>query len=78
MIDPRIEIFSDAVWRDYGDISHASERWQQVVDRWDIGALALSTKGQSDLIAVIEKDPSWKILYADDDGVLLIRSSVGT
>ena len=74
MIDPRIEIFSDAVWRDYDDISHASEGWQQVVARWDIGALALSTEQQSDLIAVIEKDPSWTTVYADGDGVLLVQA----
>jgi hypothetical protein len=77
MIDPRIEIFSDAVWSDYDGISNAAEGWQQIVDRWDIGALALSTEQQSDLIAVIEGDPHWKVLYADDDGVLLIRSEVG-
>jgi hypothetical protein len=75
MIDPRIEIFSDAVWHDYDDISHAAEGWQQVVDRWDIGALALSTEQQSGLIAVIRDDPGWRVLYADDDGVLLIRSA---
>jgi hypothetical protein len=74
MIDPRIEIFSDAIWRDYDDISHASEGWQQIVDRWDIGALALSTEQQSDLIAVIEKDPSWTTIYADGDGILLVRA----
>ncbi|MDP9299911.1 MAG: hypothetical protein M3P43_03305 [Actinomycetota bacterium] len=78
MIDPRIEIFADDVWRDYDGISQAAGGWQRILARWDIGALALSTKQQPDLIAVIKGDPNWKVLYADDDGVLLIRSSVGT
>jgi hypothetical protein len=76
MIDPRIEIFSDAVWHDYDDISHAAEGWQQAVDRWNIGAVALSTEQQSGLIAVIRDDPGWRVLYADDDGVLLVRETV--
>lgn len=75
MIDPRIEIFSDAVWRDYDDISHASGRWQQIVNRWEIGALALNAEQQSDLIGVIERDPNWKMVYRDDDGILLVRST---
>jgi hypothetical protein len=72
MIDPRIEIFPDAVWRDYDDISQASEGWQQIVQRWDIGALALSTEQQAGLIAVLKDDPGWRIIYRDDDGMLLI------
>jgi hypothetical protein len=75
MIDPRIEIFPDAVWRDYDDVSDAAQGWQQIVDRWDIGALVLSTEQQSDLIAVIRDDPNWSTVYRDDDGIMLVRES---
>jgi hypothetical protein len=74
-VDPRIELFSSAIWNDYDAISDAADGWERIVDRWGIDVLVLSQSQQSDLIAVIGDDPSWRVVYGDADGLLLVRAT---
>jgi hypothetical protein len=73
MIDPRIELFSTAIWNDYDDISNAADGGEQILARWKVDVLALSDVQQPDLISAIRNDPNWDVLYEDHNGVLLIR-----
>jgi hypothetical protein len=74
MVDSRIELFSRAIWDDYDSVSNAADGWQQILDRWRVEVLALSEDQQPDLIAAIRDDPSWVLIYRDDDGALLVRA----
>jgi hypothetical protein len=75
MVDPRIELFPDDVWSDYDTISAADDGWEAIVDRRGIDVLVLTRKEQSSLIAALEGDPGWRVLYEDEDGALLVRAS---
>jgi hypothetical protein len=74
MVDPRIELFTRAIWRDYRTISDGEPSWQQVADRWHIDALVLSRLQQQDLIDALGSHPGWDEIYRDDEGLVLVRS----
>jgi hypothetical protein len=74
MVDPRIELFTPAIWRDYRTISDGEPGWQRVADRWHIDALVLSRLQQQDLIDALGSHAGWDEIYRDDEGVILVRS----
>ena len=76
MIDPRIELFTGAVWDDFDQISNGEGDWEAVVDRYGIDVLVLSREQHSGLIAVLGDHPGWDLVYEDADGLLLVRSAV--
>ncbi len=73
MVDPRIELFPQAVWDDYNELRGAGDRWREVLDRWEVGAVVLDTRDWS-LVDVIDRDPGWRLAYRDADGVLYVRT----
>lgn len=74
-VDPRIELFPADVWSDYDTVSTAAEDWEGVLDRWEIDALVLSRRQQSDLIDAIGGDPDWVTIHEDEDGIALVRAA---
>jgi hypothetical protein len=73
-VDPRIEIFSTEVWDDYRDVSAGRPGWGRILDEWRIDVLVLSRAQQSGLIKVIREDATWRVVFEDGDGLLLVRS----
>jgi hypothetical protein len=73
MVDPRIEIFPESVWRDYGQLRGPGPDWKAVLDKWGIGAVVADADDWR-LIPLLRADPAWQVGYEDSDGVLFIRS----
>jgi hypothetical protein len=74
-VDSRIELFPEAVWNDYSQISNGQEGWQALLDRWEIELVVASNDQQRDLIPRIRRDPGWRLLYKDADGWVFGRSA---
>ncbi len=72
-VDSRIELYTQAVWNDYIDVSNGRNGWQAILDRWDVDVLALSPGQSGELIERVALDPGWQRTYQDDDGSVFIR-----
>jgi hypothetical protein len=71
-VDSRIELYDRSVWQDYGEVGFAGAGWRQVLERWDIDAIA----GRPDweLLPYLRADDAWRLAYEGDDGVLFVRA----
>jgi hypothetical protein len=74
-VDSRIEVFPDAVWRDYDAVSGGEQGWQKILDRWRIDVVVANPAQQAGLIPVIEKDPGWRLAYRDSNGLVFVRTA---
>jgi hypothetical protein len=72
-VDPRIELFPTSVWEDYTTLRVAREGWQEVLDRWQVGAIVVDTRDWT-LAGLLRSDPGWRLTYTDGDGQLYVRS----
>jgi hypothetical protein len=72
-VDARAEIFPNDVWADYFRISRAEPGWSDVLDRRRIDIVVASRQHQAALIAAIDADPRWRLLYTDGNGVVFGR-----
>ncbi len=71
-VDTRIEIYTEAIWDDYGELGFSGARWRDVLERWDIEAI-VADEDSWELIPVLREDSGWRVAYEDDDGVLFLR-----
>lgn len=73
-VDGRFELHPDAVWLDYVDIIFPSARWRELLARYDISYVVLSRADDADLIDDLRADPTWRLDYDDELGVIFSRS----
>jgi hypothetical protein len=69
-VDSRIELFPAQVWNDYREVAAGRAGWQQVLERWEVGAIAAP---RWDLVRVLTEDARWELAYENDEGILLVR-----
>jgi hypothetical protein len=72
-IDPRAELFPDAVWRDYFTITQARAGWRQVLDRWNVDVVVANKRYHERLIRLLRADPAWTLREEDAEGVVFTR-----
>jgi hypothetical protein len=72
-VDSRIEVFPKRVWDQYFAVSVGKQGWQRVLDRWDVTALVVNEGQQSELIPLVRRDPGWRLVYRDGDGLVFLR-----
>ena len=72
-VDSRIELIPASVWEDYGRVSRADEGWREVLDAWDVRALAVSAVQQPHLLLRLEDDAVWMRVHGDADGAVFAR-----
>jgi hypothetical protein len=72
-VDPRIEVFSREVWRDYDSVSGGAEGWQEVLDRWGVTVVVAERTQQAQLIPRIRDDPGWRLVHEDEEGLVFLR-----
>ncbi len=63
-IDPRIELYPDALWQDYVAIRDARD-YNALFDKYDIERVLLDKVTMPRLAAVLATDPGWQRVYAD-------------
>jgi hypothetical protein len=74
-VDARIELFPAEVWDDYLAVSNGREGWQAILRRWGADLVVAQRDQQAGLLPLIEDDPSWVRVYADEDGAIYRRAS---
>jgi hypothetical protein len=72
-VDSRIEVFPEEVWDDHDVVSTGREGWQRVLDRWGVDVVVLHRFEQEELIPRIRRDPGWKNVYEDTEGLVFVR-----
>lgn len=71
-IDPRIELYPLAQWRDYINLN-AGENVDLLLAKYDIDGLLLQNAEQERLLNHVQADPTWQRRYADDQSTYLVR-----
>src|SRR5262249_31711071 len=60
-MDGRIEIFPDAIWREYSAVTRGRADWQELLDHYHVDFLLLDTAGyHADLLPQVERSPIWE------------------
>ncbi len=72
-VDPRIELFPNDVWDDYFAVAEGHVGWQAIVDRWGADVIVMAP-GDVTIVALLEKDPGWRLAYRDTYGTVFVRS----
>jgi hypothetical protein len=73
MVDIRIELFDEDIWRDFLDVGSGRADWSEILDRWDVRFAAIDARNE-DLLPFISADPDWELLHEDDEGALFRRA----
>ncbi len=71
-IDPRIELYPLAQWRDYIHLN-AGENVDLLLAKYDIDGLLLHNIDQERLLNHVQADPAWHVRYADEQSTYLVR-----
>jgi hypothetical protein len=72
-VDSRIEVIPATVWRDYLTVAHASEGWDEVLDRWNVDVVVARRGFEPRLVTAMAADPAWREAYRDDESVVFLR-----
>jgi hypothetical protein len=73
-LDGRVELYPLALWSDYVSITLPAADWRDLLDRYSIGYLVLSTEQNAELIEVVGRDAEWRRTYEDGQAVVFVRA----
>lgn len=76
-VDGRIELHPPSVWRDYFAATYPSADWESLLARYGVGTLVLSVEQNARLIQTALQSARWRVAYADDQAVVLVRNASG-
>jgi hypothetical protein len=71
MVDSRIEVFSDATWRDYDVVIEAGEGWGRVLNRYDIQGVVLPQRAV--LARELSRADAWRLVADVPAGSVFVR-----
>ena len=69
-VDPRIELYSPDIWRDYIAVINTLPGWDQILGRYDINTVMVDPDKQAGLVNVLENSPEWGLIYQDQVAVV--------
>ena len=71
MVDSRIELYGDRVWRDYDRATGAEEDWQEILDEYDVEGVVLPPDAvlKDDLIG----SEGWTVVFDGAAGSVFVR-----
>jgi hypothetical protein len=72
-VDSRIELFPDAVWRDYDAVAGGGPDGLARLDRYGV-TIVVVAREEAPLEAGLRSDPAWVSAYHDDDGSVWLRA----
>jgi hypothetical protein len=77
--DGRLQVYPDAVYREYRRVLGGPRQFERVAERWDVGAALLHhpSPGRLELAATIARLPEWRVAYVDPGGIVLLRNRNG-
>jgi hypothetical protein len=71
--DLRIDLFPEAIWKDYYTISQGDQQSLAMIDKWQITHLMLSQEWQKSLYQLLRNTPGWCERYSDRDTAIMAR-----
>lgn len=71
--DPRIELFSGDVWRDYISLLNALPGWDEILKKHDINTIMVRPDGEQKFVELLEKSSGWWEIYRDEAAVIFTR-----
>jgi hypothetical protein len=72
-VDPRLELYSWAVWKDYVMIGQGQANWEQSLDQYGIKALFLNPSEEASLVHAALQSKNWARVYQDPHSVIFIK-----
>jgi len=72
-VDTRVELYDEAIWMDYVQVSQARHGWEQTLSAYGVDTLMLSHELQSPLIEAAQDSRSWKTVYSDEETAILAQ-----
>jgi hypothetical protein len=71
--DPRIDPYSDQVWKDYLHAMQGTHGWEDVLDRYQVTTVVASQKFTPALLTFIPQSRRWREVYRDSLGAVFER-----
>jgi hypothetical protein len=71
MVDSRIELYPDRVWRDYGRAIASVDGWERILDRYGIAAVVLPP--EATLRGPLERSEGWAEIVDGPAGSVFVR-----
>jgi hypothetical protein len=75
LVDARVEVRPESVWRDYFAVLGANARWQAILDSYAVDDVLLERAAFPDLVREMAASPRWREAYHDDLAVLYVRAN---
>ena len=69
-VDPRIELYSPDIWRDYIAVINSLPGWEQILGRYDINTVMVDPDKHAGLVNALENSPEWGLIYQDQVAVV--------
>ena len=54
-------------------VSSGRQGWQDILRRWRVRAVVAARSSQARLIPLIRRDPEWRLVFQDEDGVVFVH-----
>jgi hypothetical protein len=80
-VDTRFELYDDALWQDYINVSVARWDWEAILARYGVNAILLSKADRADqqsLIDAARASGAWRVKYEDDAAILFVKLPAST
>jgi hypothetical protein len=74
-VDTRVELYDEAIWMDYVQLSQARHGWEETLAEYDVDTLMLSHELQSPLIEAAQSTGNWEVAYSDQETAILMQVS---
>jgi hypothetical protein len=72
-VDSRFELMPSASLRTNGRIAGAQPGWEEALDALPVRVLVVNRDREPALVEALEGHPTWRQVYADDDGLIFVR-----
>lgn len=69
-VDPRIELYSPDIWRDYIALINTLPGWEQILGRYDINTVIVDPGKQASLVNTLNNSPEWGVIFEDQVSVI--------
>ena len=69
-----IHLIPNQVWLDYLYVYDGLPGWERTLDKYHVDTVVLDKVLQKTLPRIIRRTPGWRLVYEDDQGLVLVRA----